>query len=72
MLSRRLATFTCKKYGEICHNKKSCKGKREIEREKSSKKMRREKRKKNIINERLKKKNRGVHCKENEKNIQYF
>lgn len=26
-LSRRLATITCKKYGQICHNKRSCKSK---------------------------------------------
>lgn len=30
MLSRKLATVTCKKYEEIGHNKRSCKGKRAI------------------------------------------
>ncbi|CAL5198383.1 unnamed protein product [Lathyrus oleraceus] len=33
VLSRRLATITCKKCGEMGHNKRSCKGKRETERE---------------------------------------
>lgn len=33
MLSRRLATVTCKEYGETGHNKGSCKGKRAVERE---------------------------------------